>query len=140
MARFMSRYDLLITPTTPCAAFAIDRAGPGHIAGVSVEDDAWTPALYPANLTGQPAASVPAGWTSQGLPVGLQIVGRRLADALVLSAAAAFERIQPWADRRPPVSVWGRQASADPRTPLTQLSIRSITRLAASASGAIDAG
>jgi aspartyl-tRNA(Asn)/glutamyl-tRNA(Gln) amidotransferase subunit A len=107
MARFMSRYDLLITPTTPCTAFAIDRAGPGHIAGVSVEDDAWTPALYPANLTGQPAASVPVGWTSQGLPVGLQIVGRRLADALVLSAAAAFERIQPWADRRPHVSVWG---------------------------------
>jgi aspartyl-tRNA(Asn)/glutamyl-tRNA(Gln) amidotransferase subunit A len=106
-ARFMSRYDLLITPTTPCPAFAIDRAGPGHIAGVAVEDDAWTPALYPANLTGQPAASVPAGWTSEGLPVGLQIVGRRLADALVLSAAAAFERIQPWADRRPPVGVWG---------------------------------
>jgi aspartyl-tRNA(Asn)/glutamyl-tRNA(Gln) amidotransferase subunit A len=53
-------------------------------------------------MTGQPAASVPCGFTADGLPVGLQIVGRRFADVAVLKAAAAFERLRPWADRRPP--------------------------------------
>jgi aspartyl-tRNA(Asn)/glutamyl-tRNA(Gln) amidotransferase subunit A len=54
------------------------------------------------NFTGQPAASVPAGWTAEGLPIGLQIVGRHLADRTVIAAAAAFERCRPWAHRRPP--------------------------------------
>jgi len=102
MARFMARYDLILTPTAPLAAFAIDRDGPGAIAGTAVADDAWSPCLYPANLTGQPAISVPAGFTRAGLPVGLQIIGQRLADRLVLEAAAAFEAARPWADRRPP--------------------------------------
>ena len=56
---------------------------------------------YPFNYSGQPAISVPAGFTASGLPVGLQIVGRRLEDALVLRAAAAFEMLRPWAARRP---------------------------------------
>jgi aspartyl-tRNA(Asn)/glutamyl-tRNA(Gln) amidotransferase subunit A len=102
MARFMARHDLILTPTAPLAAFAIDRDGPGTIAGRTVADDAWSPCLYPANLTGQPAISVPAGFTRSGLPVGLQIIGDRLADRLVLAAAAAFEAARPWADRRPP--------------------------------------
>jgi len=62
------------------------------------------PFTYPFNLTGQPAASVPCGFTAEGLPVALQIVGRWHADALVLRAAAAFEAIQPWAGRRPPTA------------------------------------
>jgi len=61
------------------------------------------PFTFPFNLTGQPAASVPCGFTSDGLPVGLQIVGRWHADALVLRAAAGFEAIQPWAQQRPPL-------------------------------------
>lgn len=101
MARFMAQYDLVLTPTAPLAAFPIDRDGPGTIAGRQVADDAWSPCLYPANLTGQPAISVPAGFTPSGLPVGLQIIGERLADRLVLSAAAAFESAQPWAHRHP---------------------------------------
>jgi aspartyl-tRNA(Asn)/glutamyl-tRNA(Gln) amidotransferase subunit A len=62
---------------------------------------AWIPFTYPFNLTGQPAASVPAGFTADGLPVGLQIVGRRFADATVMRAAAAFEQLRPWAQHRP---------------------------------------
>jgi aspartyl-tRNA(Asn)/glutamyl-tRNA(Gln) amidotransferase subunit A len=108
MVDFMDRYDLLLTPTAPVTAFPIERDGPGSIAGAPVADDAWSPCLYPANLTGQPAASVPAGWTAAGLPVGLQIVGRRLADEMVLAAAGAFETIAPWSDRHPPISVWNR--------------------------------
>ena len=55
----------------------------------------WTPFTYPFNLTQQPAASVPCGFTSSGLPIGLQIVGPRYADALVLRAARAFEAAHP---------------------------------------------
>ena len=106
MVRFMERYDLLLTPTAPVTAFRVDHDGPGTIAGEPVSDDAWSPCLYPANLTGQPAASVPAGWTSDGLPVGLQIMGRRLADEAVVTAAAAYERLAPWHTRYPPTSVW----------------------------------
>jgi aspartyl-tRNA(Asn)/glutamyl-tRNA(Gln) amidotransferase subunit A len=58
---------------------------------------------FPFNLTGQPAASVPAGFTPDGLPVGLQIVGRRLEDGLVLRASAAYEAAAPWRDRWPPI-------------------------------------
>jgi len=55
-------------------------------------------------MTGQPAISVPCGFTEDGRPIGLQIVGHRFADATVLRAAARFEEAQPWADRRPPIS------------------------------------
>ena len=100
----MTRFDLILTPTVPAPPFAVDLAGPGTIESEVVADDAWTPALYPANLTGQPAASVPAGWTDDGLPVGLQIIGRHLADRSVVAAAAAFEACQPWIEKRPMVS------------------------------------
>jgi aspartyl-tRNA(Asn)/glutamyl-tRNA(Gln) amidotransferase subunit A len=56
----------------------------------------WTPFTYPFNLTGHPAATVPCGLAADGLPVGLQIVGRLGADALVLRAAASFENAHPW--------------------------------------------
>lgn len=101
MARFMASYDLLLTPAVSCLPFEIDRDGPGTINGLPVDDDAWTPASFPANLTGQPAASVPAGWSKSGLPVGFQIMGRHLADKTVLSAAAAFETVRPWRHKRP---------------------------------------
>ena len=64
----------------------------------------WTPFRFPFNATGNPAASVPCGFTDDGLPIGLQIVGRMHEDQAVLQAVAAFERIAPWADRRPSVA------------------------------------
>ncbi|MBI2461338.1 MAG: amidase [Candidatus Rokubacteria bacterium] len=100
--RFFARYDLLLTPTIAVPAFELGIVGPSEVAGKPVGPMEWTPFTYPFNLTGQPAASVPCGWTSGGLPVGLQIVGRRHADATVLRASAAFEAACPWADRRPP--------------------------------------
>ena len=104
--KFFDRYDLLLTPTLPVPPFAAGRIGPetaAVAAGALLPFGDWIPFTYPWNLTGQPAASVPCGFTRDGLPVGLQIVGRRFADATVLRAAAAFEQARPWASRRPPL-------------------------------------
>ncbi|MFP6649787.1 MAG: amidase family protein, partial [Pirellulaceae bacterium] len=60
---------------------------------------------YPINLTGQPAASVPAGWTGENLPVGLQVIGRRFDDRTVLRVARVVEQLQPWCDRWPELSL-----------------------------------
>jgi aspartyl-tRNA(Asn)/glutamyl-tRNA(Gln) amidotransferase subunit A len=103
MWRFMTEFDFLLTPTTAAAAFPVGRDGPAEIDGVPVPPSAWTPFSTMANFTGQPAATIPAGFTQDGRPVGLQIMGRRLDDAGVLTACAAFEAIQPWAGRRPPI-------------------------------------
>jgi aspartyl-tRNA(Asn)/glutamyl-tRNA(Gln) amidotransferase subunit A len=99
--RLFERYDVLLTPQMPLAAWPVDQA-PRDIAGIP------TPSMFdrlnftfPFNLTGQPAASVPCGFTSEGLPVALQIVGRWHADTLVLQAAAALEQAAPWAQLRP---------------------------------------
>ena len=101
MAGFMDRYDLLLTPTAAVPPFDIGLRGPETIAGQSVAPTKWTALTFPFNLTGQPAATVPGGWTADGLPVGLQIVGRHLDDERVLAAAAAYEAIAPWHDRWP---------------------------------------
>jgi aspartyl-tRNA(Asn)/glutamyl-tRNA(Gln) amidotransferase subunit A len=100
LRRFFERYDLLLTPTVCLPAFPLGVVGPRDVDGHEVTHLGWT-LCYPFNYSGQPAVSVPAGWTSSGQPVGLQIVGRRLEDALVLRAAAAFEALRPWAARRP---------------------------------------
>ena len=98
---FLERFDLLLMPTVAVLPFAAGHAPPREVAGERASILAWMPFTFPFNLTGQPAASVPAGWTDDGLPVGLQIVGRRHADATVLAASAAFEEARPWSDRRP---------------------------------------
>jgi aspartyl-tRNA(Asn)/glutamyl-tRNA(Gln) amidotransferase subunit A len=97
------KYDLLLTPTVACPPFDVNLDNPTTIAGQPVEPYDWIPFTYPFNLTGQPASSVPCGFTKSGLPIGLQIVGRRFDDATVLRASAAFERARPWAERRPPL-------------------------------------
>jgi aspartyl-tRNA(Asn)/glutamyl-tRNA(Gln) amidotransferase subunit A len=101
--RFFEKYDLLLTPTLAVLPFRVGLNHPEQ--GTKVEKDwmNWTPFSYPFNLTHLPAASVPAGFSPDGLPVGLQIVGRRFADLTVLQAAAAFEKARPWAKARPKV-------------------------------------
>jgi len=105
VTKFFEAYDLLLTPAMPVAAWSVAPDShaviDGHDAPTLLERLTFT---SPFNLTGQPAASVPCGWTGEGLPVGLQIIGRWHADALVLRAAAGFEAIQPWRDRRPSVA------------------------------------
>jgi aspartyl-tRNA(Asn)/glutamyl-tRNA(Gln) amidotransferase subunit A len=105
MQRFFQRYDLLITPTVAIPPFAAGALAPTEVAGRPVSRRGWTAFTYPFNLTGQPAITVPCGWTAAGLPVGLQFVGRRLEDGLVLRAAAAFEAAAPWADKLPAVAM-----------------------------------
>ena len=90
MNLFHRDYDLLVTPTLAVAAFDVGQESP-----VKGRWTDWTPFTYPFNLTGQPAASIPCGFTKAGLPVGMQIVGPRYADALVLRAARAFETARP---------------------------------------------
>lgn len=101
MRQFMERHDLLVTPTLPIAAFEAGRLAPDDPdqTGKWVN---WTPFSYPFNLTQQPAASVPCGFTSSGLPAGLHIVGRMFDDGTVLSAAYAYEQATDWTSRRPP--------------------------------------
>jgi Asp-tRNA(Asn)/Glu-tRNA(Gln) amidotransferase A subunit family amidase len=107
--QFFETCDLLLTPQMPVTAWPADpgpdpHQGPTEIAGrptPTMFDR--LPFTFPFNLTGQPAATVPCGFTSEGLPVGLQIVGRWHADTTVLRAAACFEAAQPWGQIRPAV-------------------------------------
>ena len=101
MWRFMANYDLLLTPTLAVPPFPVHIQGPEIIEGRMVRPSAWLAFTYPANMTGQPAASIPAGFTRDGLPVGLQIIGRHLDDKTVLRASGAFERARPWAGKWP---------------------------------------
>jgi aspartyl-tRNA(Asn)/glutamyl-tRNA(Gln) amidotransferase subunit A len=94
-------YDLLLTPTVSVTALPVGRINPEHWPQHAWDWLPWASFSYPFNFTGHPAATVPAGFTAAGLPVGLQIVGRRFADLTVLQASAAFEQARPWASRRP---------------------------------------
>lgn len=98
------RVDLLVMPTLPVQPFAADRhTPPEQPEGDSgVEWARWTPFTWPFNLSGNPAATIPCGFTPEGLPVGLQVVGRRYAEGDVLQFCAALEALMPWAQRLPP--------------------------------------
>jgi len=98
------RYDLVLTPAVSVAAFDVGRLNPRGWPDHPWDWFDWAPFSYPFNFTGQPAASVPAGFTPSGMPVGLQIVGRPWADLMVLQASRAFEQARPWAAKRPTVS------------------------------------
>jgi aspartyl-tRNA(Asn)/glutamyl-tRNA(Gln) amidotransferase subunit A len=101
--RWFEDWDFLLTPSVSVAAFPAENLMPDHWPHHDWDWLSWAEFSYPFNMSWNPAASVPCGFTAEGLPVGLQIVGKRFDDLGVLQASAAFEAIQPWADKRPPL-------------------------------------
>jgi aspartyl-tRNA(Asn)/glutamyl-tRNA(Gln) amidotransferase subunit A len=99
MNHFLDEWDLLLTPAVSVPAFDVGIVAPPGYDGFYWTE--WTPFSYPFNLTQQPAASVPCGFTAAGLPVGLQIVAAKHAEAKVLRAARAYEAAHPTTGRRP---------------------------------------
>lgn len=102
MAQFrevLLSYDIIVSPLMPCTALPLqhdlieDPWSPGMRMDHWID---WSPFTYPLNLTRHPAASVPIGFDGQGLPIAMQIIGRHYQDRLVLRAARAFEREQPF--------------------------------------------
>lgn len=99
MNLFHKKYDLLLTPSLPLPAFTTGLEVPEN--WPEKRWPTWTPFTYPFNMTGQPACSVPCGFTEAGLPIGLQLVGARHQDALVLRAAHAYQQAHPLTAIRP---------------------------------------
>jgi aspartyl-tRNA(Asn)/glutamyl-tRNA(Gln) amidotransferase subunit A len=100
LRQFMQRFDLILTPSTAVPAFKARPAG--HSPMTSEAMLGWTPFSYPFNLSQQPAISLPCGLTTEGLPMGVQLVGPMFGDAQVLQAAKALETCYPL--RRPTLS------------------------------------
>ncbi len=101
---FMETRELLILPTVAVPPFPVEQPYPTHINGKPLDNyTQWFFLTYGITVTALPVISVPCGFTRSGLPVGLQIVGRRRQEAMVLRAAAAFEAAAPWTDKIPPV-------------------------------------
>lgn len=99
LRRFMEEYDLLLTPTLAVPPFDLDSPGPTEIEGREVPLFHWLSFTFPLNMTGHPAATVPAGWTDDGLPIGLQLIGTHLGDQTVIEASAAYESANSWSGR-----------------------------------------
>ena len=102
--RWFDDWDFLLTPSVSVAAFPAEKLMPDHWPQHDWDWVSWAEFSYPFNMSWNPAASVPCGFTAEGLPVGLQIVGKRFDDLGVLQASAAFEQAQPWAHKRPPLA------------------------------------
>ena len=100
MRGFMEDYDLLVSPVLPVPAFDVGLDVPPRMPRSNIVS--WVRYTYPFNLTGQPSASVPAGVTDDGLPVGLQLVARSFRETDIFRLAAALEVARPWGDRKPP--------------------------------------
>jgi Asp-tRNA(Asn)/Glu-tRNA(Gln) amidotransferase A subunit family amidase len=98
-------HDILVAPTVAVPPFPNEMIGPQKIDGREVDPILGWLITAVFNMTGNPAASVPAGFTDEGLPVGMQLVGERLADETVLAASAAYEQVNPWHDDYADISV-----------------------------------
>ena len=92
-------HDVLVTPTLPLPAFPVGRDVPDG--WPSPDWTSWTPYTYPFNLTQQPALSVPCGFTSAGLPIGLQLQGAPFQEERLLRAAHMFQQATDWHTRSP---------------------------------------
>ena len=104
MTDLFEAYDLLLSPTSCFPAFP-NGEWPGPAGESAYPEQYWNGAFtLPVNTIGHPAATVPAGFSRDGLPIGLHIVGRNGDEETVLAASAAYERARPWIQRRPPVS------------------------------------
>ncbi len=100
---FFDDYDLLLTPAVPIAPFSAETLYPTEIDGKPMENYMdWGMLSYAVTMVALPAICVPCGLSGKGLPVGLQIVGRRHGEAALLRAAAAYELAAPWVNNRPP--------------------------------------
>jgi len=103
MGDLFEGFDLLLTPTMPTEAFASKGPPPAEIDGHPIPLLGAVAFTYPFNLSGHPAATVPVGLTKNGLPAGLQIIGPRQRDDLVLQASHAYEKMRPWDDHWPSI-------------------------------------
>ncbi len=106
MTDLFEKYDLLLSPTLALSSLPVGQF-PDEIAGKPVYPHkyfSFHPFTYPINAIGHAAASIPAGFSSDGMPIGLQIVGKKGGEETVIAASAAFERARPWIQHRPPVS------------------------------------
>jgi Asp-tRNA(Asn)/Glu-tRNA(Gln) amidotransferase A subunit family amidase len=102
MRSFMTDYDLLVSPTLPVPAFDVGLNRPPQMPDANIIS--WVAYTYPFNLTGQPGASIPAGFTADGLPVGLQLIAKTHCESDIFRAATALEAIRPWAHDTPELS------------------------------------
>jgi len=98
---FFDNHDLLLSPVLPTTAPPVGNDMPPELDDPTRGVVSWVYYTYPFNLTGQPAASIPVGFAADGMPVGLQVVGRINREVDIFSAAAAFEAAHPWHDRHP---------------------------------------
>ena len=102
MRQFFDKYDLLLSPVLPVASVDVGRDVPPELPDRNLVS--WVYYTYPINLTGQPAASIPAGFTRDRMPVGLHMVSKINMETDIFRAAAAFEAAHPWAHLRPPIA------------------------------------
>jgi aspartyl-tRNA(Asn)/glutamyl-tRNA(Gln) amidotransferase subunit A len=99
--KIFTEIDILITPTTAVPAFDTDIMFPPIINNKKVSPTAWQAFTFPFNLTEQPAASIPCGWSKDGLPIGMQIIGPKFAESTILQVSKVFEGEKPWQEKRP---------------------------------------
>jgi Asp-tRNA(Asn)/Glu-tRNA(Gln) amidotransferase A subunit family amidase len=96
MASLFDQTDVLLSPVSPQEPFAAEGPMPREVAGEKVNPYNGGALTIPANISGYPAISIPAGLSPSGLPIGLQAYARRHEDALLLDLALAMERVRPW--------------------------------------------
>ena len=103
IAKHFKKYDILITPTATITAIRLRATllDLVEVDGKKVSTNDWISFTYPFNISGHPAASIPCGWSKDGLPIGMQIVGKRYDEVSVLQVSKAFEDVAPWQDKRP---------------------------------------